>query len=119
MSPTQDAPDGPRDMFRAAGLDPIINAAETMTRDDQEYLMDVGNNALVMVRAGILSQMMKPDLSPKEKADLSISLQRVDAILSKYPNDEDPDKAPNEPDLREAMEFDRLKHIEKQAKKRA
>ena len=119
LSPTQDAPDGPLDLFRANGLDPIINAAQTMTHDDQEYLMEVGNNALVLVRAGILARMMKPDLSPKEQADLSISLQRIDNILQKYPDEENPDKAPNAPDLREEMEFDRLKAIEKAAKKRA
>ena len=111
VGPKQDLPDGPRDLFRAAGLDPIINAAETMTHDDQEYLMEVGNNALVVTRSGILARLLNPDTSATEMADLTIALQRIDNILSKYPDKEDPDRAPNEVDVREKMEMARLEAI--------
>lgn len=81
-----EAIDGPTDLFRAAGLDPIINLAETMQHSDQEYLMEVGNNALVVTRSGILAKLQDPYLSSREINDLTNALTRVDNIISKRPN---------------------------------
>jgi hypothetical protein len=85
-------------MFRALGLGPIIEAAETMTGDDQEYLFHVGNNGLVITRAGIVARMQSPDISPKELADLSMALQRISNELAKHTNEDDPDAGANTPD---------------------
>ena len=93
-SPKQDLPDGPLDMFKSMGLGPIIETAETMTSDDQEYLFHVANNALVVTRAGIVARMQNTKNSPKEMADLSMALQRIDNILAKYPDDDDPGQSP-------------------------
>ena len=109
---TTEGTDGPMDLFRAAGLDGIINLAETMTHEDHEYLFEVGNNALVVTRAKILARLQDPATSAKEIADYTISLQRIDAILAKYPNEEDPDSSPNTPDLREAEEMARLQVLD-------
>lgn len=84
-------------MFRAIGLGQIIDLAETMTEDDQEYLMSVGNNALVVTRTGILAKLQADFLSPREMNDLTNALTRIDNLLAKYPNGEDPDAAPNGP----------------------
>lgn len=93
----QDGVDGPVDQMRAIGLGTIIDLAETMTHDDQEYLMEVGNNALVVTRAKILARLQNSELSPKEMTDLSMALQRIDGILAKYPDEEDPDRGANTP----------------------
>lgn len=93
----QDGVDGPLDLFNALGLSRIIELAETMTHDDQEYLMEVGTNALVVTRSGILARLQNKDNSPKEMADLTIALTRIEALIAKHPDDENPDAAPNEP----------------------
>jgi hypothetical protein len=86
--------------------------AETMTHEDQEYLMEVSNNALVITRAGILARLQDPTVSAKEMADLTMALSRVDNILAKYPNDEDPDSAPNTPDTFMDAELARLEALD-------
>lgn len=103
----------PLDMFRAMGLGPIIQAAEKMDHSDQEYIYEVSNAALVITRAGIVARMQNADASPKELADLSMALQRVDGLLAKYLNDEDPDKAPNEGPSSLDAEAARLVALEK------
>jgi hypothetical protein len=92
-SPREEGVDGPADLFRVAGLDNIINLAETMTHDDQEYLMEVGTNALVVIRATIVAEMHKGGTTPKELNDLSMALQRVDKLLSDHPNEVAPGAA--------------------------
>ena len=87
----QDGVDGPLDLFKAAGFGEIIDMAETMTADDAEYLMGVGNNALIVTRTKILAKMQDINISPKELADLTIALTRVDTILAKYPDELNPD----------------------------
>ena len=64
-TPKQDVPDGPLDLFRTLGLGVIIDTAETMTHDDQEYLFEVSNNALVVTRAGIVARMQDQAVSPR------------------------------------------------------
>lgn len=86
-----DSPDGPLGMWRAAGLEQIINMAETMTRDDSEYITYVGNNALSVLRAKIVADLNAPGNSPKEMADLTMALTRVDKILAKFPDEDKPD----------------------------
>lgn len=86
-----DSPDGPLGMWRAAGLEQIINMAETMTRDDSEYITYVGNNALSVLRAKIVADLNQPTNSPKEMADLTMALTRVDKILAQYPDEDKPD----------------------------
>lgn len=103
----------PLDMFRAVGLGPIIDLAENMTHDDQEYLYEVSNSALVVARAGVVARMRQPEVSPKELADLTISLQRIDNVLAKLPLDEDPDKAPNTGPSALDEEAARLAELEK------
>lgn len=111
-SPNQDAPDGPLNLFRAVGLGPIIDAAEVMTHDDQEYLYEVSNNALVVTRAALVARMQNADASPKELADLSMALSRIDGLLSKYLNEEDPDASPNTPNIGLDAELARLNALE-------
>jgi hypothetical protein len=104
--------DGPADMFKAAGLDAIINLAETMTRDDQEYLMDVGTNSMVVIRSGILAKLADPIISPKEMNDLTMALSRIDTLISKYPNENNPDSGPNTPDAALDEELARLAELD-------
>ena len=86
-SPRDEGLDGPRDLFHAIGLGEIIDLAETMTRDDQEYLMDVGTNALTVTRAKIVAKMQDPTITPKELNDLSMALTRIEKVLESNPND--------------------------------
>ena len=111
-----DHPDGALEQFRAMGLGKIIDLAETMTRSDQEYLMHVGTNAVVVARAKILAKMQVTDVSPKELADLTIALTRLDNILAKYPDDEDPDAAPNTEDIAGRIEMENLVALEAEYK---
>jgi len=77
--------DGPDEMYRAAGLDPIIDLAESMQQGDQEYLMEVGNNALVVTRSGILARLTDKTITPRELNDLTNALTRVDNMIAKHP----------------------------------
>lgn len=112
LSPAHPGHDGPLDLWRASGLGRIIEVAEVMTHDDQEYLHEVGNNAMVVARANLIARMQDPTLSPKELADLTMALQRLDNIIAKYPVDEDPDAAPNTPDTSLQAEMERLAALE-------
>ena len=87
LSPRDQGGDGPADLFRANGLGGIIDLAETMTRDDQEYLADVGTNALTVIRAKIVARMNAVDVMPKELNDLSMALARLEKILKDNPNE--------------------------------
>jgi hypothetical protein len=107
-----DTPDGPLELMRAAGLGGIIDMAETMTGDDQEYLVHVSNNALVVTRARLVARMQGENVSAKEMADLTMSLSRIDAILAKFPDEENPDAVPNRVDRAEVEEMDRLTALE-------
>lgn len=78
--------DGPEDLFKAAGLSFIIDLAESMTHADQEYLMEIGNNALVVTRSKILAQLQDTTLTPREINDYTNSLTRVDNMIAKHPN---------------------------------
>lgn len=77
--------DFPDELFRKAGLDPIIELAENMRASDQEYLMEVGNNALVVTRSGVLARLADPTLTPRELNDLTNALTRIDNMISKHP----------------------------------
>ena len=74
------------DMFHRLGFGPIIDAAETMRHSDQEYLMEVGNNALVLERTRILGRLNDITLTPREVNDLTNALTRVDNLIAKHPN---------------------------------
>lgn len=93
----------------------MINAAETMTSGDSEYLMHVGNNSLVLTRAGIIAKMQELRTTPKELADLTMALSRVEAILAKHTDELDPDDEDAGHTLNESSpakaELDRLARI--------
>jgi hypothetical protein len=112
LSPQHQGVDGPAELFRLAGLDEIINLAETMTRDDQEYLMDVGTNSMVVIRSGILAKLADPIISPKEMNDLTMALSRIDTLIAKYPNENNPDSGPNTPDAALNEELARLAELD-------
>lgn len=111
LSPKQEHEDGPLGMFRAAGLEPLINLAETMTRGDSEYLTYVSNNGLVIMRAQIVARMHKADVSPKELADLTMALQRIDTLLAKYTEELNPEVAGADQFDHESAELERLRKI--------
>lgn len=74
-------------MFMAIGLGEIIDLAETMTHDDQEYLMEVGTNALTVIRAKIAAKLHDPTITPKEMNDLTMALTRLEKVLASNPNE--------------------------------
>jgi hypothetical protein len=83
-----------------------------MTRDDQEYLMDVGTNSMVVIRSGILAKLADPIISPKEMNDLTMALSRIDTLIAKYPNENNPDSGPNTPDAALNEELARLAELD-------
>jgi len=87
LSPRDEGVDGPADLFRANGLGSIIDLAETMTHDDQEYLMEVGTNALTVIRAKVVARMNDPMVSDKSMNDLSMALTRLEKVLTDNPNE--------------------------------
>lgn len=112
LSPRHEGADGPLDLFRAHGLGQIIDLAETMTHDDQEYLVEVGNNALVVARASILARITQGRLEPQELSHLTMALSRIDKLIERYPNEENPDAAPNQPGDGLEEELARLEELE-------
>jgi hypothetical protein len=87
LSPRDAGVDGPADLFTAIGLGAIIDLAETMTHDDQEYLMSVGTNALTVIRAKIIAKLNDSDRAAKEMNDLTMALARVEKVLADNPNE--------------------------------
>lgn len=87
LSPRDEGHDGPKDLFMAIGLGEIIDLAETMTHDDQEYLMEVGTNALTVIRAKIAAKLHDPTITPKEMNDLTMALTRLEKVLASNPNE--------------------------------
>jgi hypothetical protein len=87
LSPRDAGVDGPADLFTAIGLGAIIDLAETMTHDDQEYLMSVGTNALTVIRAKIIAKLNDTDRAAKEMNDLTMALSRVEKVLADNPNE--------------------------------
>ena len=85
LSPRDAGGDGPQDLFRGIGLGEIIDLAETMTHDDQEYLMEVGTNALTVIRAKIAAKLHDPTITPKEMNDLTMALTRLEKVLESNP----------------------------------
>ena len=73
-------------MFERLGYGLLIGAAEVMRHSDQEYLMEVGNNALVLQRTDLLRRLQDPTLTPREVNDLTNSLTRIDNLIAKHPN---------------------------------
>ena len=87
LSPRDSGVDGPADLFHAIGLSAIIDLAETMTHDDQEYLMEVGTNALTVIRAKIIAKMHEPLTGAKEMNDLTMAMSRIEKVLADNPNE--------------------------------
>jgi hypothetical protein len=75
-----------QDIFRNAlethGLGGIMDLAETLSHDEVEYIQHVSSAALIAIRAKIVAQLMDVDRSPKEQADLSLALRRVEASIA-------------------------------------
>lgn len=101
--------DGDRDeLLKALGLNAIVVTAEMLTRDDQEYLFLVSNNALVIQRAKIVQEMANALVTPKEKKEMIEAVAKIDAILAKHTNE-----VQGEGDTRQtAAEADELKRLE-------
>ena len=98
LSPRDSGVDGPADLFRAIGLGAIIDLAETMTHDDQEYLMEVGTNALSVIRAKIVAKLNDTNASSKDLNDLSMALTRIEKVLAQNPNEVKGEGKPEEED---------------------
>ena len=110
----EDGRDGNRDdLLKALGLAPIVVTAELLSRDDQEYLMHVSNNALVIQRAMIAQAMSDGLMTPKEKKEAIEAIAKIDAILAKHTNEiaSEQTQAQGAEAAAEAAEFERLKAI--------
>ena len=74
------------DDFRATmdayGLGGIISVAESLSRDEIEYLSHVSSAALITIRARYVAMLADPERTPKEAADLSLALRRVEASIN-------------------------------------
>ena len=65
------------------GLGSVINAAESLSRDDVEYIDHAASASLTVIRARIVAQLMESESrSTKEILDLSASLSRIDKALA-------------------------------------
>lgn len=73
-----------KELISEHGLASLVDIAETMDWDDAEYLYHVTNSALVVQRSKIVARLGDPTLSPKELADLTMALKRLDDLLGKY-----------------------------------
>lgn len=92
---TDDIPDSPFAVLRSAGLERLIDIALTLTEQDEELEMKVGNSGLVLARTLAVARMLHPDTTAQEMDRLSATVARIDSILSKHTNEDDPDAAPN------------------------
>ena len=73
-----------KELISEHGLASLVDIAETMDWNDAEYIYHVTNSALTVQRAKIVTRIGHPDVSPKELADLTMALKRIDDLLGKY-----------------------------------
>lgn len=70
----------------------LADAIKDLTVRDAEALMSMGTTAVVLARARLLEKLLVIDgLTTKEISDLTMSIQRLDNVLSKHPDIDDPD----------------------------
>lgn len=97
-----------KDLIEQHGLASLVDIAETMDWDDAEYLYHVTNSALTVQRAKIVERIGHPSNSPKELADLTMALKRLDDLLAKYKRELQAGQEESKATQRDATEKDRL-----------
>ena len=75
------ASDDFRNALEIHGLGGVIEVAESMTRDEAEYVAHVSSAALLTIRAKYIAMLLDPERTPKEAADLSLALRRVESSI--------------------------------------
>jgi len=74
----------------------LSESVNKLSVEDAEALMSMGTMAMVLARARLMERLMQVEsLTTKEISDLTMSIQRLDNVLSKHPELDDPDAAPN------------------------
>lgn len=73
----------------------LSDAVKELSVADTEALMSLGTQAMVLARARLVEKLLQTGLTTKEMSDLTISIQRLDNVLAKHPDVDDPDAAPN------------------------
>lgn len=76
----------------------LSDAIKELSVADAEALMSMGTTAMVLARARLMEKLLQDGITSKETADLTISLTRLESMLAKHPDVDDPDAAPNHGD---------------------
>ena len=73
----------------------LSDAIKELSVSDAEALMSMGTTAMILARARLMERLLLPGITTKEAADLTISLTRLEQMIAKHPDLDDPDAAPN------------------------
>lgn len=100
------------DLLASMGLTSLIDRAAKLSTNDLEQLYHTTNTALVLERARLIQQLGDPSLSPKEQADTTGSIQKIDNILKAYKREAKGAKAEAGKRQADDREITRLKDLE-------
>lgn len=105
--------DVPQGAFEA--VPGLADRTRKLSLEDAEALMSMGTMAMVLARAELMQRLLQPGITTKEANDITLSVGRLDALLAKHPELENPDAAPNVPGGAMDEELKRLLALEAQA----
>lgn len=101
-----------KELIQEHGLASLVDIAETMDWDDAEYLYHVTNSALTVQRAKLVERIGHPNASPKELADLTMALKRIDDLLAKYKRELQASQAETRQSQENRAESERLQALQ-------
>lgn len=79
---------------------------------DAEALMVMGTMAMVLARATLMERLLSPGITAKESNEITMSVTRLDNLLSKHPELQDPDAPSNHGPAPVDEELKRLLQLE-------
>jgi len=73
----------------------LAERTRQLSLEDAESLMTMGTMAMVIARARLMERLLTPNITTKEANEITLSVKRLDELLAKHPEIEDPDAAGN------------------------
>lgn len=96
-----------RTLEEQLGMGAVTSVAETLSSDEVDYVRHVSDASLEIIRGRIVASMFDANRSPKELADLTMALSRVDTAIAKL-NKARPDAIDREATAQREGETERL-----------
>ncbi len=73
----------------------LAERTRKLSLEDAEALMTMGTMAMVLSRAQLMQRLLTPGITTKEASEITLSVSRLDNLLAKHPELQDPDQPNN------------------------